>query len=99
MGCCSSDEIPKRRYPTQDEVRERKEQELAEVKDMIDEMFDRYDTAHKGRLNREQLIEMVVALSAESRGMDRQRAEKYIDFLLRKADKDQDGLISKSEFF
>lgn len=66
---------------------------------MIDDMFDKYDVHNRGLLGKKELIEMITVLSANNGGISEKKSEKYVDFLLRKADTDKDGLISKSEFF
>lgn len=58
-------------------------------------MFDQYDKERRGLLGRNQLVEMVLAMGAEKGGISEGKAQKYVDFLLKKADKDKDGLVSK----
>jgi Ca2+-binding EF-hand superfamily protein len=58
-------------------------------------MFDRYDKERTGKLGRKELIQMTHEMAAEKGGISEKKAEKYVDFLLRKADKDKDGLVSK----
>ncbi len=66
---------------------------------MIDDMFDKYDVHNRGLIGKKELIEMITVLSANNGGISEKKAAKYVDFLLRKAYTDKDGLISKSEFF
>jgi Ca2+-binding EF-hand superfamily protein len=63
-------------------------------------LFEKHDRKDRGLLGREELVEMIKEMEARRRNkMSNDKAYAYADFILKKADRDHDGLVSRSELF